>query len=237
MSRHNKIQKPSFGNNSTPKKSSFLNQAKSWTNPYQESNTEASEQPINTVKPRTTEEWLKNNILLRTIETRQAQLQKQPLSASITPLVQRFAEAKGQAKSNKEPLFTSKESYRESIQLKALQAKHIDIVNVSPNFQAKWLDNRFHTVKPTTKEQPIQRQSEELAQPIQRNSFDATITPYVQCLTKVIQRLNEEKLQAEILELLLNLYQRTVISPNPIYQRQIIANSIQDIIEQFYNQR
>ncbi|AFZ26630.1 hypothetical protein Cylst_4552 [Cylindrospermum stagnale PCC 7417] len=78
MSRH-KVQKSSFGNNAAPKKSSSLNQASSWTNPYQQRNAKASEQPINTVKPPTAEEWLKDNIMLRAIETRQAQLQRQQL--------------------------------------------------------------------------------------------------------------------------------------------------------------
>lgn len=74
-----KIKKPSFGNNASPKKSSSLKQANSWTNPYQQRNAQASQQPINTVKPPTTEEWLKNNIMLKAIETRQAQLLKQQL--------------------------------------------------------------------------------------------------------------------------------------------------------------
>ncbi|BAZ30212.1 HEAT repeat-containing PBS lyase [Cylindrospermum sp. NIES-4074] len=78
MSRH-KVQKSSFGNNAAPKKSSFLKQATSWTNPYEQSNDQGSEQPTNTVKPPTTEEWLKDNIMLKTIETRQAQLQRQQL--------------------------------------------------------------------------------------------------------------------------------------------------------------
>ncbi|AFZ24733.1 hypothetical protein Cylst_2524 [Cylindrospermum stagnale PCC 7417] len=78
MSRH-KVQKSSFGNNAAPKKSSSLNQASSWTNPYQQRNAKASQQPINTVKPPTAEEWLKDNIMLRAIETRLAQLQRQQL--------------------------------------------------------------------------------------------------------------------------------------------------------------
>ncbi|BAZ30215.1 OmpA/MotB domain-containing protein [Cylindrospermum sp. NIES-4074] len=83
MSRH-KVQKSSFGNNATPKKSSSLKQARSWTNPYQQSNDQGSEQPTNTVKPPTTEEWLKDNIMLKTIETRQAQLQQQAIQAKLT---------------------------------------------------------------------------------------------------------------------------------------------------------
>ncbi|BAZ32707.1 hypothetical protein NIES4074_52140 [Cylindrospermum sp. NIES-4074] len=78
MSRH-KIQKPSFENNGFSKKSSSWKQANSWTNPYEQSNVESSEQPINTVKPLTTEEWLKDNIMLKVIETRKAQLLKQQL--------------------------------------------------------------------------------------------------------------------------------------------------------------
>ncbi|AFZ26626.1 SH3 domain-containing protein [Cylindrospermum stagnale PCC 7417] len=78
MSRH-KVQKSSFGNNAAPKKSSSLNQASSWTNPYQQRNAKASEQPINTVKPPTTAEWLQDNIFLKAIETRKAQLQRQQL--------------------------------------------------------------------------------------------------------------------------------------------------------------
>jgi hypothetical protein len=79
-------------------------------------------------------------------------------------------------------------------------------------------------------------------------SWDETspVTPDEQLASIVYEYLdliaepNIEKIEDEdpaILELLLNLYQRTVISPNPIYRRQIIANCIQDIIEQFYNQR
>lgn len=49
-----------------------------------------------------------------------------------------------------------------------------------------------------------------------------------------IEKIQDE--DPEMLELLLNLYQRTVTSLKSIYQRQIIANSIQDLIEQFYNQ-
>ncbi len=78
MSRH-KVQKSSFGNNAAPKKSNYLNQASSWTNPYQQRNAQSSERTINTVKPPTAEEWLKDNIMLRAIETRQAQLQRQQL--------------------------------------------------------------------------------------------------------------------------------------------------------------
>ncbi|AFZ26635.1 hypothetical protein Cylst_4557 [Cylindrospermum stagnale PCC 7417] len=78
MSRH-KVQKSSFGNNAAPKKSSSLNPANSWTNPYQQRNAQSAEQPINTVKPPTTAEWLQDNVFLKAIETRKAQLQRQQL--------------------------------------------------------------------------------------------------------------------------------------------------------------
>ncbi|AFZ26455.1 hypothetical protein Cylst_4364 [Cylindrospermum stagnale PCC 7417] len=91
-------------------------------------------------------------------------IQKQPLSASITPLVQRFAKAKVQAKSNKESIFTNKESYLESTQLKALPAKHISTLNISPGAQAKWLNKHVHAEKPTAQEQPIQRLTDETLQ-------------------------------------------------------------------------
>ncbi|BAZ29869.1 OmpA/MotB domain-containing protein [Cylindrospermum sp. NIES-4074] len=83
MSRH-KIQKSSFSTHTSAKKSSPLTQTRPWTNPYLQRNTEAEQQPTNTVKPPTTEEWLKDNIMLRAIETRQAQLQQQAIQAKLT---------------------------------------------------------------------------------------------------------------------------------------------------------
>jgi hypothetical protein len=59
-----------------------LTQTRPWTNPYLQRNTQAEQQPTNTVKPPTTEEWLKDNIMLRAIETRQAQLQQ--IQAKLT---------------------------------------------------------------------------------------------------------------------------------------------------------
>ncbi|AFZ28407.1 hypothetical protein Cylst_6640 (plasmid) [Cylindrospermum stagnale PCC 7417] len=102
-------------------------------------------------------------------------IQKQPLSASITPLVQRFAQAKVQAKSNKESLFKNKESYLETTQLNALQAKHISTLNISPGTQAKWLNKHVHTEKPTAQEQPIQRLTDEtLQRSVQGDATPAT---------------------------------------------------------------
>jgi hypothetical protein len=83
MSRH-KVQKSSSWTHTTPKKSSPLTQTRPWTNPYLQRNTQAEQQPANTVKPPTTEEWLKDNIMLRAIETRQAQLQQQAIQAKLT---------------------------------------------------------------------------------------------------------------------------------------------------------
>jgi hypothetical protein len=49
----------------------------------------------------------------------------------------------------------------------------------------------------TNQQQPIQRQNEVSENPVQAKSFTSIITPYIQRLTKVIQRLNSEKNQAK----------------------------------------
>ncbi|AFZ26697.1 hypothetical protein Cylst_4627 [Cylindrospermum stagnale PCC 7417] len=101
---------------------------------------------------------------------------QQPLSASVTPLVQRLselvqrmAEVKASTNetlvnSNKEPLFTSKQDHVESTQLPWLQPKHINRVNSRPGTEAKYLDNRSHTDTSTAEEQPIQRLTDETLQ-------------------------------------------------------------------------
>ncbi|HLP92144.1 MAG TPA: DUF4157 domain-containing protein [Nostocaceae cyanobacterium] len=74
MSRY-RIQKPSFSNYTVAKKSSPLTQVPPWTNAYQQKNAENAQKPANTVKIQTTEEWKKDNVFLKVIETLEAQQQ------------------------------------------------------------------------------------------------------------------------------------------------------------------
>jgi hypothetical protein len=83
MSRQ-KVQRSSFAHNFIAKKSNSGNHTSSWTNPYQQKNTQDAQQPASTIKPPTTEEWLKDNVLLRAIETRQTELQQQTIQAKLT---------------------------------------------------------------------------------------------------------------------------------------------------------
>jgi hypothetical protein len=81
---YHKVQKSFAGHNAISKKSTPLSKIPPWTNADQHRNTQAAQKPLNTVKPPTTEEWMKDNVLLRAIETRQAELQQQEIQAKLT---------------------------------------------------------------------------------------------------------------------------------------------------------
>jgi hypothetical protein len=83
MSPH-KAQKSFVANNYIAKKSSSPTQASTWTSAYQQKNTQTAQKPINTVKPPSTEEWMKDNVLLKAIETRQAEIEQQAIQAKLT---------------------------------------------------------------------------------------------------------------------------------------------------------
>ncbi|AFZ24727.1 hypothetical protein Cylst_2518 [Cylindrospermum stagnale PCC 7417] len=130
----------------------------------------------------------KEQIIQRQGEEQEQPQQRQPLSASITPLVQRLselvqrmAEVKASTKetlvnSNKEPLFTSKQDHLESTQLPLLQPKHINQVNALPGNKAKYLDNHSHKETSTAQEQPIQRLTDKTLQR-SGNSDTTSATP------------------------------------------------------------
>ncbi|HLO85347.1 MAG TPA: DUF4157 domain-containing protein [Nostocaceae cyanobacterium] len=83
MSRY-RVQKQAFSNHTISQKSSPSIQTRPWTNPYQQQNDQVIGKPAYIANPPTTEEWKKNNILQRVIETRQAELQQQAIQAKLT---------------------------------------------------------------------------------------------------------------------------------------------------------
>ncbi|HLP88453.1 MAG TPA: DUF4157 domain-containing protein [Nostocaceae cyanobacterium] len=78
-----RVHKPTFSNYTVSKKSSPLIQARPLINPPQQVNAENAQKPVKTIKTQTAEEWKKDNVFLKAIETLEAQQQRE-IQAKLT---------------------------------------------------------------------------------------------------------------------------------------------------------
>ncbi|HLP88450.1 MAG TPA: DUF4157 domain-containing protein [Nostocaceae cyanobacterium] len=78
-----RVHKPTFSNYAVAKKSSPLIQTRPLINPLQQVNAENAQKPVKTINTQTAEEWKKDNVFLKAIETLEAQ-QQQAIQAKLT---------------------------------------------------------------------------------------------------------------------------------------------------------